>query len=104
MSLCCECCLLSGRGLCDGPITRPEESCRLWCVIVWDIENLRNEEGYKTHNGVVMPEKMYNLFKLILMISTVWRVLPVVFYYEIGILTVLLMKSPVLSDKQSCPL
>jgi hypothetical protein len=22
----------SGRGLCDGPIPRPEESYRLWCV------------------------------------------------------------------------
>jgi hypothetical protein len=27
-----ECCLSSGRGLCDGPITRPEESYRLRCV------------------------------------------------------------------------
>ena len=26
MSLCCECCVWSGRGLCDGPITHPEES------------------------------------------------------------------------------
>ena len=26
MSVSCECCVLSGRGLCDGPITRPEES------------------------------------------------------------------------------
>jgi len=26
------CCVLSGRGLCDGLITRPEESYRLWCV------------------------------------------------------------------------
>jgi len=25
MSDCCECCVLSGRGLCDGPITRTEE-------------------------------------------------------------------------------
>jgi len=24
MSVCGECCVLSGRGLCDGPITRPE--------------------------------------------------------------------------------
>jgi hypothetical protein len=31
-SVCCECCVLSGRGLCVGLITRPEESCRLWCV------------------------------------------------------------------------
>jgi hypothetical protein len=32
MFVSCECCVLSGRGLCDGPIPRPEESYRLWCV------------------------------------------------------------------------
>jgi len=30
--------VLSGRGLCDGLITRPEESYRLWCVVVCDLE------------------------------------------------------------------
>ena len=30
--------VLSGRGLCDELITRPEESYRLWCVIVCDLE------------------------------------------------------------------
>ena len=30
MSVCCECCVLSGRGPCDELITRPEESYRLW--------------------------------------------------------------------------
>ena len=34
----CECCVLSGRGLCDWLITRPEESYRLWCVVVCDLE------------------------------------------------------------------
>jgi len=29
MSVCCDCCVLSGRGLCDALITRPEESYRL---------------------------------------------------------------------------
>ena len=38
MFVCCECCVLSGRGLCDELITRPEESYRLWCVAVCDIE------------------------------------------------------------------
>jgi hypothetical protein len=38
MSVCCECCVLSGRGLCDRLITRPEESCRLWCVVVLSTE------------------------------------------------------------------
>jgi len=36
--LCCECCVLSGRGLCDGLITRPEESYRLWRVVLCDLE------------------------------------------------------------------
>ena len=31
MSVSCECCVMSGRGLWDGPITRPVESYRLWC-------------------------------------------------------------------------
>jgi hypothetical protein len=37
-SVCCECCVLSGRGLCNEVITRPEESYRLWCVFVCDLE------------------------------------------------------------------
>jgi hypothetical protein len=31
-------CVLSGRGLCDELITRPEESYRLWYVVVCDLE------------------------------------------------------------------
>ena len=38
MYVCCECCVLSGRGLCDELITRLEESYRLWCVVVCDLE------------------------------------------------------------------
>ena len=38
MFFCCEYCVLSGRGLCDGLITRPEGSYRLWCVVVCDQE------------------------------------------------------------------
>ena len=37
----CECRVLSGRGLCDELITRPEESYRLWCVVVCDLETSR---------------------------------------------------------------
>jgi hypothetical protein len=48
----CECCVFSGRGLCDGLITRPEESYRLWCVLVCDLETFRVKrlklvKGYK---------------------------------------------------------
>ena len=38
MFVCCKCCVLSGRGLCDGLITRPEESYRRWCVVVCDLQ------------------------------------------------------------------
>ena len=38
MDVCCECCVLPGWGLCDELIPRPEESYRLWCVIVCDLE------------------------------------------------------------------
>jgi len=45
MFVLCECCVLSGRGLCDELITRPDESYQLWCVVVCDLENLKNEEA-----------------------------------------------------------
>jgi len=41
MFVCCECCMLSGRGLCDELITCPEESYRLWCVVMCNLETLR---------------------------------------------------------------
>ena len=41
MSFSCECCVLSGRGLCDEPIPHPEESYRLWRVVVRDLETSR---------------------------------------------------------------
>src|SRR5215475_12760850 len=39
--VCCECRVLSGRGLCDELITPPEESYRLCCVVVCDLETSR---------------------------------------------------------------
>jgi len=33
--------VLSGRGLCDELITRPEKSYRLWCVVVCNLETSR---------------------------------------------------------------
>ena len=44
MSVCLESCVLSGRGLCVGLITRPEEIYRLWCVWMWSV-SLDNEEA-----------------------------------------------------------
>ena len=42
MFVCCKCCLLSGRCLCDGLITRWEESYWLWYVVC-NLENSQNE-------------------------------------------------------------
>jgi hypothetical protein len=41
MFVCCECCVLSGRGLCDELIIRPEETYRLWYAVVCDLETSR---------------------------------------------------------------
>jgi hypothetical protein len=43
MSVSFECCVLSGRGLCDGLVPRPEESYRLWCVycVIWKPRKMR---------------------------------------------------------------
>jgi len=38
--VCCQ-----GRGLCDVPITRPEELYRVWCVSVWPL-NLNKEASW----------------------------------------------------------
>ena len=66
MFICCECCVLSGRGLCDGLITRPEESYRLWRVVVFDQENSNEEAKARygavknTTKSVVTPRKQTN--------------------------------------------
>jgi hypothetical protein len=31
-SVCCDCCVVSDRGLYDGLVTSPEESYRMWCA------------------------------------------------------------------------
>jgi len=46
MDVCCECCVLSGRGLCYQLITRPEESYQLWCVVC-GLENTSLMNGEK---------------------------------------------------------
>ena len=50
MFVSCECCVLSSRGLCDGLITRPEESYWVWCVWVWS-RNLVNGNALSHWGG-----------------------------------------------------
>ena len=52
MSVCCECCVLSGRGLCDELITCREESYRRF---VWS-RNLVDEEAL-THWGLLCQKQ-----------------------------------------------
>jgi hypothetical protein len=44
MFVCCECCVLSGRGLCEGLITRPKKSYRLWRAVVCDQETSKTRK------------------------------------------------------------
>ena len=53
MSVCCVCWVLSGRGLCDGLITRPEKYCRVWCVVVCDLETSSMRRPWPTGGGGV---------------------------------------------------
>jgi len=58
MFVCCECCVLSGRGRCHELITRPEESYRLWCVVVCDQETSWMRRPFPT--GAVASDKKEN--------------------------------------------
>jgi len=57
MSVSCECCVLSGRGLCNEVITHPEESCRMWCVIVCDHESSIMRRPWPTGGCCVIVKK-----------------------------------------------
>jgi hypothetical protein len=49
--------VLSGRGLCNELITLPEESYRLWCVVVLWSRNLVNEESLAYWRTVAPKER-----------------------------------------------
>ena len=54
--VCCDCCVLSSRGLCDELITRPEESYRLWCFVVCEPEP--EEWGGHGPRGAAAPQRV----------------------------------------------
>ena len=61
--VCCECCVLSGRGLCDELTTRPEESYRLCCIVVCDLETSRIGAPYIYDiSSLRVKEKTYLLY------------------------------------------
>ena len=69
MFVCCECSVLSGRGICDELITRPEESHRLWFVVVCDLETSRM--GSKSHK-----KKMIRNFRTLPNVELCWLSTP----------------------------
>jgi len=54
--------VLSGRGLCDELIVRPEESYRMWCDLLFDLENSSTKRPYPAlgHNAT----RIKNIYKL----------------------------------------
>ena len=62
----CEWCVLSGRGLCDELITRPEESYRLWRVVC-DLETLWIRRPWPTGGCRANNKQTYtvNFIKLV---------------------------------------
>ena len=63
--VCCECRVLSGRGLCDELITRPEESYRLWCVVVCDLETSRMGAPY-IYDISRLRVKAYEFYRILM--------------------------------------
>ena len=62
MDVLCECCVLSGRGHCEGPIPRTEESYRVWCV--WEISKPQQWGGLGPTKVVVPEEKIVYISKI----------------------------------------
>jgi len=60
--VCCECCVLSGRGLCDELIARPEESYRLWWVVVCDLETSRMRRPWSALGRSATGKKKNNIY------------------------------------------
>jgi hypothetical protein len=64
--VCCECRVLSGRGLLDELITRPKESYRICCVVVCNLETSRIGAPY------IYDIRSLRVVNLILILLT-WR-------------------------------
>jgi len=56
--------VLSGRGLCDELITRPEESYRLWSVVVCDLYTSWMRKPWPT-GGLSLQKKQTYVYEYI---------------------------------------
>ena len=64
MSVSYECCVLSVTGLCDEPIRRPEESYRLWCVTLCDLQTSSMRRSWPALGCCAKKKSPYTVFKL----------------------------------------
>ena len=64
--------MLSDRSLCDELITSPEESYRLWCVVVCDLENLKNEEAMTRFGSQRHSNKYIYIYNFRMLISLLY--------------------------------
>jgi hypothetical protein len=62
--LSCTVLVLSGRGLCYGPISRPEESYRLWCVFECDQVKIKTFYTYCEQVGNYETKRNKSVWKL----------------------------------------
>jgi len=61
LSVCCECCVLSGRGPCDGPITCPGESYRV-CECDREVSIMRRPWPTESCCAMEKDILLYSLF------------------------------------------
>jgi hypothetical protein len=66
MDICRECCILSGRGLCDELITRPEESYRQ-CYVLCDLETTRMRRPCPTLGCSVTKKNIHSKWGQVLL-------------------------------------
>jgi hypothetical protein len=72
MSLCCECCVLSGRGLCDEQITRQGRWYRLRCFVVCDLETSRMRRTCKRSVAVSKENISINFLLFVYRSQVTW--------------------------------
>jgi hypothetical protein len=87
MFVCCDCRVLSGKGLCDGLITRPEESYRLWRVVC-DQETTKNEEAKARYRAVGNTTTMVcNGRKTDRQTTNIWSYVEIITSYLLSLIT-----------------
>jgi hypothetical protein len=65
--------VLPGRGLCYELITRPEDSYRLWCVVVCDLETSSMRTPWLTGRGGGLLCQIKKLYKQDVLHSVIER-------------------------------